>query len=34
MSSLDDQVDAVFADMMTPPHPGAALLVVDHDPPA
>jgi CubicO group peptidase (beta-lactamase class C family) len=25
------QVDAVFADMERPQHPGAALLVVDHD---
>jgi len=30
-SSSRDRVDAVFADMDRPRHPGAALLVVDHD---
>ncbi|MBR0849168.1 beta-lactamase family protein [Bradyrhizobium diazoefficiens] len=29
MGKLDDQIDAVFADMDKPQHPGAALLVVD-----
>lgn len=31
MGKLDDEVDAVFADMNAPAHPGAALLVTDHD---
>ena len=32
LSSADiERVDAVFADMDVPQHPGAALLVVDHD---
>ena len=26
-----DRIDAVFADMNVPQHPGAALLVIDHD---
>jgi CubicO group peptidase (beta-lactamase class C family) len=30
MSKLDGKVDAVFADMDVPHHPGAALLVIDH----
>src|SRR5262245_42874823 len=30
-SALAERVDAVFADMDMPRHPGAALLVVDHD---
>ena len=30
-SALVERVDAVFADMDRPQHPGAALLVVDHD---
>ncbi len=30
-SALVEQVDAVFADMDKPGHPGAALLVIDHD---
>jgi CubicO group peptidase (beta-lactamase class C family) len=30
-SALVEQVDAVFADMDKPQHPGAALLVIDHD---
>src|SRR5262249_53271437 len=29
--SIVERVDAVFADMDMPQHPGAALLVVDHD---
>jgi CubicO group peptidase (beta-lactamase class C family) len=29
MGKLDDQVDAVFADVNRPQHPGAALLVID-----
>jgi CubicO group peptidase (beta-lactamase class C family) len=28
---LDSKIDAVFADMNMPQHPGAALLVIDHD---
>jgi CubicO group peptidase (beta-lactamase class C family) len=31
MGKLDGEFDAVFADMDRPQHPGAALLVVDHD---
>jgi CubicO group peptidase (beta-lactamase class C family) len=31
MARLGGKVDAVFADMDTPQHPGAALLVIDHD---
>ena len=31
MGKLDGKVDAVFADMDMRQHPGAALLVVDHD---
>jgi CubicO group peptidase (beta-lactamase class C family) len=31
MGKLDGKVDAVFADMDVPQHPGAALLVIDHD---
>src|SRR6266567_679190 len=31
MGKLDGKIDAVFADMDTPQHPGATLLVVDHD---
>lgn len=31
MGTLDGRIDAVFADMDVPQHPGAALLVVDHD---
>ncbi len=31
MGKLDDTIDAVFADMNVPQHPGAALLVSDHD---
>ena len=30
-SALVERVDAVFADMDMPQHPGAALLVIDHD---
>jgi CubicO group peptidase (beta-lactamase class C family) len=30
-SALAERVDAVFADMDKPQHPGAALLVIDHD---
>lgn len=30
MGKLDGKVDAVFADMNAPRHPGAALLVIDH----
>jgi CubicO group peptidase (beta-lactamase class C family) len=30
-SALIERVDAVFADMEMPRHPGAALLVIDHD---
>jgi CubicO group peptidase (beta-lactamase class C family) len=30
-SALVERVDAVFADMDKPQHPGAALLVIDHD---
>jgi CubicO group peptidase (beta-lactamase class C family) len=29
MGKLDDKIDAVFADMDVPQHPGAALLVLD-----
>src|SRR5215470_5249893 len=29
-SALVERVDAVFADMEMPQHPGAALLVIDH----
>src|SRR5262249_44134597 len=29
--SIVERVDAVFADMDMPQHPGAALLVIDHD---
>ena len=28
---LDGKIDAVFAEMDMPQHPGAALLVIDHD---
>jgi CubicO group peptidase (beta-lactamase class C family) len=31
MGKLDGKIDAVFADMDVPEHPGAALLVIDHD---
>ena len=31
MGKLDGKIDAVFADMAMPQHPGAALLVIDHD---
>jgi len=31
MGKLDGKIDAVFADMDVPQHPGAALLVIDHD---
>lgn len=31
MGKLGGKVDAVFADMDVPQHPGAALLVIDHD---
>lgn len=31
MGKLDGKVDAVFADMDVPQHPGAALLVIDRD---
>jgi CubicO group peptidase (beta-lactamase class C family) len=31
MGKLDGKIDAVFADMNLPQHPGAALLVIDHD---
>ena len=31
MGKLDGKIDAVFADMAMPRHPGAALLVIDHD---
>ncbi|MBN8940867.1 MAG: beta-lactamase family protein [Rhizobiales bacterium] len=31
MGKRDSRVDAVFADMAAPQHPGAALLVIDHD---
>ena len=31
MAKRDDEIDAVFADMNVPRHPGAALLVIDHD---
>src|SRR6476660_9652103 len=31
MGKLDGKIDAVFADMDRPLHPGAALLVIDHD---
>jgi len=31
MDTLDCKIDAVFADMEVPQHPGAALLVIDHD---
>jgi CubicO group peptidase (beta-lactamase class C family) len=31
MGKLDRKIDAVFADMDVPRHPGAALLVIDHD---
>ena len=31
MSRLDGKVDAVFADMTAAAHPGAALLVIDHN---
>ena len=31
MGKLDGKIDAVFADMNVPQHPGAALLVIDHD---
>src|SRR5882757_3554583 len=31
MGKLDGRIDAVFADMDTPQHPGAALLVTDHN---
>jgi CubicO group peptidase (beta-lactamase class C family) len=30
MGKLGDKIDAVFADMDKPQHPGAALLVIDH----
>jgi CubicO group peptidase (beta-lactamase class C family) len=30
MGKLDSKIDAVFADMDVPQHPGAALLVIDH----
>src|SRR5262249_57979440 len=30
-SAAVERVDAVFADMDRPQHPGAALLVIDHD---
>ena len=31
MGKRDGKIDAVFADMDVPQHPGAALLVIDHD---
>jgi CubicO group peptidase (beta-lactamase class C family) len=31
MGKPDSKIDAVFADMATPQHPGPALLVIDHD---
>ena len=31
MGKLEGKIDAVFADMDRPQHPGAALLVIDHD---
>lgn len=31
MGKLDGKIDAVFADINMPQHPGAALLVIDHD---
>jgi hypothetical protein len=31
MCKLDDRIDAAFADMDVPQHPGAALLVIEHD---
>jgi CubicO group peptidase (beta-lactamase class C family) len=31
MGKLESKIDAVFADMDRPQHPGAALLVIDHD---
>jgi len=30
-SAIVEQVAAVFSDMDVPRHPGAALLVIDHD---
>jgi CubicO group peptidase (beta-lactamase class C family) len=30
-SAIVERVDAVFADMDLPQHPGAALVVIDHD---
>jgi CubicO group peptidase (beta-lactamase class C family) len=30
-SAIVERVDAVFADVDVPQHPGAALLVIDHD---
>jgi hypothetical protein len=34
MGKLDGKIDAVFADMDMPQHPGAALLVIDHETPS
>ena len=31
MAKRDGRIDSVFADMNVPQHPGAALLVIDHD---
>ena len=31
MGKLDGRIDAIFADMAVPEHPGAALLVTDRD---
>ena len=31
MDKIHDKIDAVFANMNAPQHPGAALLVIDHD---
>lgn len=31
MAKRDGRIDSVFADMNIPQHPGAALLVIDHD---
>jgi len=31
VDKIHDKIDAVFANMNAPQHPGAALLVIDHD---
>jgi CubicO group peptidase (beta-lactamase class C family) len=31
MGKFDGKIDAIFADMNVPQHPGAALLVIDDD---